>query len=397
MGLAFTVLHSRALPFRTKHHRLSSPLQMTSASKHKKNAADIRTSVYNRSHLNRLNNERRRDVFIQSNTTSDSKFLIFSHSLQVLTLVSPSASLALMPPEHVPPFDPNAVDPPLLVLGKDDDQVPFLAIRLPQQYNPATWLATLPRESGTPKFLHLRSAARTFEQRHAAMAAHARALFEFHTRHTFCGMCGANTVPEQGGSRRRCERNVQAVEPPPAGVSDGPTERTGCVGMWFPRTDPVAIMLVVDKSGERVLLGRQKRYTGGMFSCLAGFMEHGEGVDDAVRREVFEESGVIVDRVRFFGSQAWPFPYSLMLGCIAEAAFDQITVDEHELETAQWFTRDEIKEMTSRAEPALSTRSEETIGYSVPPRSSIAGQMLAAYAAGEDITSFKPQHAPSML
>lgn len=381
-------LHSYSLLCRRMNLRFVNPTfypSMTLSSK-QPNAIDIRTSLYNRSYLNRMNNDRRNEDFIQSNTKPDSKFLVFSHSLQILTHINPAASLALLPPEHVPPFDPNAIDPPLLVLGKDAKNVTHLAVRLPQPYNPTTWLATLPRTSGAPKFLHLRSAARTLDQSHAAMAAQARALFEFHARHAFCGMCGAPTLPEQGGSRRRCERNVHGLEPPPAGVADASIERTGCIGMWFPRTDPVVIMLVLDKSGDRALLGRQKRYTGGLFSCLAGFMEHGEGVDDAVRREVLEEAGVVVDRVRFFGSQPWPFPYSLMLGCIAEASVDTITVDEQELEAAQWFTRNEVKEMVTRAERL--PRGEESIGFIVPPRTAIAGQMLAAYASSEEITSF---------
>lgn len=368
---------------------------------------DIRTCVFNRSNLNRLNNERRYESFLQSNLTAKSRFLVFSHTLQVLTYLSPAAKLALLPLEHVPPFQTDAVDPPLLVLGRDDNDVPHLAIRLPLGYNPTGWLSTLPREPGTPKFLHLRSASRTLDHDHAAMSAHARALFEFHTRHAFCGTCGAATLPEQGGTRRRCERNIHSIEPPVTGsnnnnndpssqnnsinnnlslTSNSTPTITGCTGMWFPRTDPVVIMLVVDHSGERVLLGRQKRFAGGLFSCLAGFMEHGEGVDDAVRREVLEESGVNVGRVRFFGSQAWPFPYSLMLGCIAEANQQHIKVDEHELEDAQWFSREDVKAMVDRAQDVA--RGGQGSGFIVPPPTSIAGQMLTAYAAGDAITSF---------
>lgn len=355
--------------------------------------SEIRSSIFNRSNLNRLNNERRSETFVQSNMTPGSRFLVFSHSLQILTFLNPTARLALLPPEHVPPFQTDAVDPPVLVLGRDDTEVPHLAVRLPNGYNPAAWLATLPRDTGSPKFLHLRSASRTLDHTHAAMAAHARALFEFHARHAFCGTCGSPTLPEQGGTRRRCERNVQSIEYP--SIGDSSTERLGCLGMWFPRTDPVVIMLVVDQTGDRVLLGRQKRFAGGLFSCLAGFMEHGEGVDDAVRREVLEESGIRVGRVRFFGSQAWPFPYSLMLGCVAEAAADQINVDEHELEDAQWFSRDDVKGMVERAKDTA--RGGQGAGYIVPPPASIAGQMLAAYAAGDEITAFEKVKGASML
>lgn len=362
------------------------------ASGHVYGPNDIRSCVFNRSDLNRLNTERRSETFVQSNVTPLSRFIVFSHTLQVLTYLDPSARLALLPPEHIPPFQTDSVDPPLLVLGRDDADVPHLAVRLPNGFNPSAWLSTLPREIGTPKFLHLRSASRTLDATHAAMAAHARALFEFHTRHAFCGICGAPTIPEQGGSRRRCERNVSGD---PTLSGEASSERMGCLGMWFPRSDPVVIMLVVDQTGGRVLLGRQKRFAGGLFSCLAGFMEHGEGVDDAVRREVVEESGVRIGRVRFFGSQAWPFPYSLMLGCIAQAAADQITVDEHELEDAQWFSRDDVKAMVERAKDVAT--GGQGAGYIVPPPTSIAGQMLAAYAAGDAVTLFSDNFTSSML
>lgn len=228
------------------------------------------------------------------------------------------------------------------------------------------------------------------------MAAHARALFEFHTRHAFCGTCGSPTIPEQGGTRRRCERNIAPDAVENTMGKDKEEKESMCMGMWFPRTDPVVIMLVVDVTGESVLLGRQKRFAGGLFSCLAGFMEHGEGIDDAVRREVLEESGVQVDRVKFFGSQAWPFPYSLMLGCIAQTHHNGntngdngIQVDQHELEDAQWFTRDDVRAMVDRAKHVAA--GGQGSGFIVPPPTSIAGQMLLAYANEDPVTAFDQQ------
>lgn len=345
----------------------------------------IRTSPFNRGLLDRLNNDRRHDNFLQLNITSTSRFLIFSHSLQVLTILDASATLALLPPEHVPPLPPLAKDPPMLVLGKDIHDISYLAVRLPQTYNPHAWLSTLPHNHASLKFIHLRSVVRTFQPAHAAIAAHALSLFEFHSRHIYCGSCGARTIPDQGGSRRRCQRNVHAVEPKPASDITSSPDKLECHGMWFPRTDPVVIMLVVDRTDNRVLLGREKQYSHGLFSCLAGFMEHAEGVDDAVRREVFEESGVVIGPVRFFGSQAWPFPFSLMLGCVAQATQEDIKVDDHELEDARWFTREQVIEMVDRAE----NESRVVDGaFFVPPETTIAGQMLAAYASGDPITSF---------
>lgn len=127
-----------------------------------------------------------------------------------------------------------------------------------------------------------------------------------------------------------------------------------------------------------------------MYSCLAGFMEHGESIDDAVRREVAEESAITVGRVRFFASQPWPFPYSLMLGCVAEATNNRIVVDQHELQDARWFSRSQVCDMVERAKrKAKSKLPHQDHELYVPPQLSIAGQMLAAYAAKDPITSFE--------
>lgn len=188
---------------------------------------------------------RRNGTFIQSNTKLDFKFLEFYHSFEILTHKDLAASLALLTQEHVLTFDPNDIDTQLLVFVKDDVNVTRLAARLPQLYNPETWIYTLPPPSGGPKFIHFRSASRTFDESHAAIAAQGRALFEFHARHAFRGMCGYPTLPNQGGLRCHCERNFQALDPPPEGFSQPSIKRTGCMGMWFPRTDPVDIMLVM--------------------------------------------------------------------------------------------------------------------------------------------------------
>ncbi len=110
--------------------------------------------------------------------------------------------------------------------------------------------------------------------------------------------------------------------------------------MHFPRTDPVVIMLSVD--GERCLLGRSPRFAPTMWSCLAGFIEPGESIEDAVRRETWEEAGIATGRVAYFRSQPWPFPMSLMIGCFAEATTHDVVVDRTELEDARWFSKDEV-------------------------------------------------------
>ncbi|MGO4573141.1 NAD(+) diphosphatase [Microvirga sp. 2TAF3] len=152
--------------------------------------------------------------------------------------------------------------------------------------------------------------------------AMAKSLLDWHARHRFCANCGAPTKHAQAGFRRDC---------------------AACGAQHFPRTDPVVIMLVT--RGDKCLLGRQSRFAEKMYSCLAGFLEPGETIEDAVRREVFEEAGVRVGKVRYLASQPWPFPSSIMIGCAGEAETDDIVIDDTELEDARWFTRDDIRRM----------------------------------------------------
>jgi NAD+ diphosphatase len=160
----------------------------------------------------------------------------------------------------------------------------------------------------------------------AAILAEARALLDWHARHRFCAQCGSPTRIASAGWVRRCP---------------------DCRASHFPRTDPVVIMLAI--RGDRALLGRNRRRAGARFSCLAGFVEPGETLEEAVRREVREESGIRCGRVRYLAAQPWPFPSSLMIGFLAEALTEEITVDPEELAEARWFTRDEIREMVARA------------------------------------------------
>ncbi|HEY8384423.1 MAG TPA: NAD(+) diphosphatase [Microvirga sp.] len=160
------------------------------------------------------------------------------------------------------------------------------------------------------------------------LLAMAKSLLDWHRRHRFCAQCGTGTAAAQAGFRRDC----------PA-----------CGAQHFPRTDPVAIMLVA--RGDRCLLGRQPRFPPGMYSCLAGFIEPGETLEDAVRREVLEEAGVRVGAVAYAASQPWPFPSSLMIGCIAEAISEDIVIDREELEEARWFHRDEVRLMLEGRHP----------------------------------------------
>jgi len=181
--------------------------------------------------------------------------------------------------------------------------------------------------------------------------AQAAALLAWHQSHRFCGRCGATTLMRAGGYKRKCE---------------------ACGAEHFPRTDPVAIMLAV--TPDRCLMGRSPHFAPGMYSCLAGFIEPGETIEAAVRRETFEESGIRVGRVVYHASQPWPFPYSLMIGCFGEAVSHDIDADRTELEDCRWFTRAETRAILSRSHPE---------GINAPPPMAIAHHLIRAWAEAD--------------
>ena len=180
--------------------------------------------------------------------------------------------------------------------------------------------------------------------------AEAKALLHWHRSHRFCATCGHPSQLAAWGWRRECPN---------------------CGTHHFPRTDPVVIMMAVD--GERCLLGRQPRFAPGMYSCLAGFLEPGETIEAAVARELSEESGIQVGAVTYLASQPWPFPSSLMIGCIAEATSTDVTVDTTELEDVRWFPRDEVRRMLAGTHEG---------GLMCPPPMAIAHGLMKAWAGG---------------
>jgi NAD+ diphosphatase len=175
---------------------------------------------------------------------------------------------------------------------------------------------------GEGEFQELRRHSTVLDPGEASMLALARGMMHWHARHRFCGVCGEPTEPRDAGHVRACTA--------PA-----------CGALHFPRTDPAVIVLVEHEG--RALLGRQAQWEAGRFSTLAGFVEPGESLEDAVAREVEEEAGVTLASVRYHSSQPWPFPASLMVGFTARAASPQITVDGDEMEEARWFSRDEFR------------------------------------------------------
>jgi NAD+ diphosphatase len=206
-----------------------------------------------------------------------------------------------------------------------------------------------PALAGCGHFVDLRSVGPLLPGPAAALLATARAYAQWHGRHRFCGLCGAPTRSEEAGHLRRCTN-----------------ERCGV--SHFPRTDPAVIMLIHD-GGERCILGRQKIWPPGMHSVLAGFVEPGESLEEAVAREVKEEVGLDVAEVVYHSSQPWPFPSSIMLGFWAKAVHDRLSVDPHELESARWYTRSEM------------LASPEDESFRLPRRDSIARRLVEDWLA----------------
>lgn len=197
---------------------------------------------------------------------------------------------------------------------------PVFALDLSNIEDPAPILSD-PRHS----FADLRAVAGLLPPGEAAILAHARGLMHWRTRHRFCGVCGAGCEPRSAGTVMVC---------------------SACNAQHFPRTDPAVIMLV--HNGDRALLGHNHRFPlVKMYSTLAGFVEPGESFEEAVAREVFEESGIRVGRVTYHSSQPWPFPSSIMIGFHAEATSEAITIDEGELKDAQWFSKAQLRDPAS--------------------------------------------------
>jgi NAD+ diphosphatase len=205
-----------------------------------------------------------------------------------------------------------------------------------------------PALSAAGQFVDLRQVGPLLSREEGSLLAYARGLVHWHGRHRYCGVCGSATVSADAGHIRRCTN-------------------PDCRADHFPRTDPAVIMLVSD--GERVVLGRQPQWPPGMHSVLAGFVEPGESLEEAVRREVMEEIGIEIEEVRYHSSQPWPFPASIMLGFTARAVSTALSVSKDELEDARWYTRAEL------------IASPEDERFRLPRRDSIARRLIADWLA----------------
>ncbi len=224
------------------------------------------------------------------------------------------------------------------LLGLQDDIAMFAA-----DLGPEHEVAPLP-ELG--RFEDLRAVVADLDAGEAAILAHARGLMVWRGRTLFCAGCGAPTAPQEGGTMLLCTR---------------------CGTHHFPRTDPAVIMLVTHR--DRALLGHAQRFANtAMYSTLAGFVEPGESLEEAVAREVFEEAGVRVARARYHSSQPWPFPASIMLGFYAEGLTDQVVIDATELRDARWFSRAELADPDAHV-------------FTLPRRDSIARHLIEDWMA----------------
>ncbi|MEL6451697.1 MAG: NAD(+) diphosphatase [Pseudomonadota bacterium] len=247
------------------------------------------------------------------------------------------AALMRVPLDH-PALQDAAAD--AIFLGREDGAPRFahdLSTWTPQDLDPSTLGGFLdPSEQRHPAFgadevfAELRRVMTWLSPRDAELAATAKAVFGWHLTHRFCAKCGAASEVTQAGWQRTC----------PA-----------CGAHHFPRTDPVVIMLITH--GNSVLMGRSPGWPEGMFSLLAGFVEPGETLEAAVRREVFEEAGVRVGHVDYLSSQPWPFPASLMFGCRGHATSHEITIDPAEIEAAMWVTREEMLHIFAGDHPTI--------------------------------------------
>lgn len=244
--------------------------------------------------------------------------------------------------------------PPTPLLGLIDERAVFCLdvshLEAPESH---------PTLKARGEFVDIRDVAALMDRAKAQLMAHARGLLYWHRRHRFCGACGAPTTVREAGHVRVCTN-------------------ADCGIHHFPRTDPAVIMLVLD--GDKCLLGRRPTRGNLMYSTLAGFVEPGESLEEAVAREVLEETGVTLRDVRYAHSQPWPFPANLMLGFYADAATTEIEINPDELADARWFGRDEVRELMAARDRA----DREKTGYHLPRPISIARRLIGDWLEGRD-------------
>lgn len=288
--------------------------------------------------LDRAANQRRDETWLtEQNAALDARYLAIWR-LNVLARDGEGSQLHWLSGSVREHLDGGA-EP--LLLGVLDGVAHF-AVDLSALEDPITALAI----EGA-KFADARQIAMDLPAGEAGIVAQARSVVEWHLRHRFCGSCGSPTVSGGGGSMRRCP---------------------SCKAEFYPNPFPVVIMVVWN--GDRALLGSGRAWAQQRYSALAGFMDQGETIEEAVAREVMEEVGLKVDQVVYHASQPWPFPAQLMIGCFAHVSEDEFTVDPVELSGARWFTRDELR--TALDAP-------ESVEFGLPGPVAIAHHLIRAW------------------
>ncbi|PGH11918.1 hypothetical protein AJ79_04610 [Helicocarpus griseus UAMH5409] len=305
-------------------------------------------------------------------------------------------------------FNSSITTPHLIFLGLDESRQPETGSFTHKIYKGTPYFAldVTPRgtiaDTARTIISHLESQGLTFHQSRvvtalpadvAAIYAQARALLDWNTRNTYCGTCGHLTLSVNAGTKRACPPHDHALA---ASTGEQPAPRPPCStrttisNLSFPRTDPTIIVAVLSHDGQRVLLGRQKRWPPYWYSTLAGFIEPAESVEDAVRREVWEESGVVLSRVVVHSTQPWPYPANLMIGAVAQVATPEneaISLQhDPELEDARWFPIAEVEEALRVGTSDLGGKPGPEYkegGLRLPPKTAIAHQLILAVVRGE--------------
>jgi NAD+ diphosphatase len=298
--------------------------------------------------LNRASEKRLESNWIESRLHDPSSLIFPMWRLEPFLLgpenSAPPIQLGLLKPGLT---DALAADgAPCIFLGLDGDRAVF-ALDISAAENPAKEGPL----AGLGFFRDARAAGQMVSIKEAAIIAQAKALIDWHQRHGFCPKCGAPTRLMDAGYRRLCDK---------------------CNSEHFPRVDPVVIMLATN--GDACLVGRGKVFPQGMFSALAGFIEPGETIEEAVRRELMEEASVKVGEVSYWATQPWPFPSSLMIGCFAKATSRDVKVDQSELAEVRWIERKVARELIE---------GKRVDGIMVPPPIAIAHHLIKAFALGE--------------
>ncbi|MEE9314287.1 MAG: NAD(+) diphosphatase [Rhizobiaceae bacterium] len=306
--------------------------------------------AYSGNRLDRLSEEREEDCVEKALANPAARAFGIARG-RVLISFDKEMPRGLMKIDELAPFSPK-IDRAVL-LGFDGG-APRLAI--PLGINPDDENFELPDGLKAIDYRSL-AAQSLLADDELGQVAQGAAYLAWHSSARFCGRCGSATQMQGGGVKRHC---------------------SSCEREYFPRTDPVVIMLIT--RGDKCLLGRSPHFPPRVYSTLAGFVEAGETIETAVRRETFEESGIRIGDVRYLASQPWPFPHTLMIGCYGDALEDEIVKDDGELEDCRWFSRTEVRDILAGMGPVNKDGEPQ---FYLPPKMAIANRLVSDWVAAK--------------